>query len=275
MNIIILLFLIYLIYFMYNYFNNNCNNNYENFENDNDFGFIITRHVNSELTNKYWINCVECIRRFYKNKIIIIDDNSNKKFLNDYGKVFENCEVINSEFPGRGELLGYYYFYHRKFFNKAVIIHDSIFFNKHINFSNITDFKYLFYHHDHSFDEDNIIIPLLKKLNKPDMLLQNYHKKNKWHLCFGVQSIITHDFLVKLQEKHNFLELINHVDTRIKRMGLERIIGFLGTLEKPELYSDSALLGNIYRYIQWGYTYKQYLANKLEKLPLIKVWTGR
>ena len=27
----------------------------------NDFGFIITRHVNSELTNKYWNNCIQCL----------------------------------------------------------------------------------------------------------------------------------------------------------------------------------------------------------------------
>ena len=41
-------------------------------------GFIILRHVNSELTNKYWVNCYNCIRRHYpENKILIIDDNSN------------------------------------------------------------------------------------------------------------------------------------------------------------------------------------------------------
>ena len=39
-------------------------------------GFIILRNVNSELTNKYWIHCYNCIRKYYpENKIIIIDDN--------------------------------------------------------------------------------------------------------------------------------------------------------------------------------------------------------
>ena len=46
------------------------------------YGFIITRHVNSEKTNKYWNKCVRCIRAFYPlRKIIIIDDNSNQSFI--------------------------------------------------------------------------------------------------------------------------------------------------------------------------------------------------
>ena len=58
----------------------------------NEYGFIITRHVNSELTNKYWNNCVKCIRHFYPyRKIIIIDDNSKK----DYLKSFYNYENID------------------------------------------------------------------------------------------------------------------------------------------------------------------------------------
>ena len=36
------------------------------------FGFIITRHVNSEQTNKYWNHNVKLIRTFYPFKKIII-----------------------------------------------------------------------------------------------------------------------------------------------------------------------------------------------------------
>ena len=32
------------------------------------YGFIITRHVNSEKTNKYWNKCVRCIRTFLPSK---------------------------------------------------------------------------------------------------------------------------------------------------------------------------------------------------------------
>ena len=89
------------------------------------YGFIITRHVNSEITNKYWNHAIRCIRRFYPyRKIIIIDDNSNQLFVKpEYD--YKNIMVIKSEYPGRGELLPYYYFYKNKFFENAVILHDK------------------------------------------------------------------------------------------------------------------------------------------------------
>jgi len=72
-------------------------------------GFIILRHVNSSLTNNYWIRCYDSIRHFYpENSIIIIDDNSDLQFLTE--KKLDNTTVINSEYPKRGELLPYYYY---------------------------------------------------------------------------------------------------------------------------------------------------------------------
>jgi hypothetical protein len=98
------------------------------------YGFIITRHVNSEKTNKYWNHAVRSIRRFYPfRKIVIIDDNSNQAFVRaDYE--YKNIQIVQSEYPGRGELLPYYYFHKNKYFNNAVILHDSVFFHKRIHF---------------------------------------------------------------------------------------------------------------------------------------------
>ena len=68
----------------------------------NDYGFIITRHVNSELTNKYWNNCVQCLRRFYPyRKIVIIDDNSKKDLVipfYNYNNVFIAVIINNNNF---------------------------------------------------------------------------------------------------------------------------------------------------------------------------------
>ena len=98
--------------------------------NIDNYGFIITRHVNSEKTNMYWNRCVRCIRTFYPlKKIVIIDDNSDQSFVKDEFN-YRNVIHIQSEFPGRGELLPYYYFHKNKFFENAVIIHDSVFFHE-------------------------------------------------------------------------------------------------------------------------------------------------
>ena len=59
------------------------NQNIEPFSEIPELGFIITRHVNSEMTNKYWIESINNINLIYKNiPIVIIDDNSNYKFIN-------------------------------------------------------------------------------------------------------------------------------------------------------------------------------------------------
>ena len=65
-------------------------------------GFIILRHVNNELTNKYWQHCYDCIRIYYPEyPILIIDDNSNYEFITE--KLLYQTTIINSEYPKRGE----------------------------------------------------------------------------------------------------------------------------------------------------------------------------
>ena len=107
------------------------------------FGFIITRHVNSEKTNKYWNHAIKCLRTLYPlKKIIIIDDNSDSKYLKPEFN-YKNIEIIQSEFKGRGELLPYYYYIKYNFFSNAVIIHDSVFFHKKIHFELFKNIKLL------------------------------------------------------------------------------------------------------------------------------------
>ena len=58
------------------------------------FGFIISRHVNSEKTNKYWNQNVKLIRSHYPFKqIIIIDDNSNEEFIKSDFE-YQNITII-------------------------------------------------------------------------------------------------------------------------------------------------------------------------------------
>jgi len=103
----------------------------------NSFGFIIIRHVNSEKTNKYWNHSIKCLRRLYPFiKIIIIDDNSNYNYVKEDFN-YKNVETIRSEFKGRGEILPYYYYFKNKYFDNAVIIHDSVFFHKRVDFNKL------------------------------------------------------------------------------------------------------------------------------------------
>ena len=111
--------------------------------NGHDFGFIITRHVNSHKTNEYWNHSVKLLNYLYPSKkIILIDDNSNYEFVKQT-KDYQNLEIIQSEFPGTGELLPYYYFYKRHPFKHAVILHDSVFFHKRVSFEKLSKYHVL------------------------------------------------------------------------------------------------------------------------------------
>ena len=120
----------------------------------NDFGFIITRHVNSAKTNRYWNQCVKLIRTFYPFKqIVIIDDNSNQNFVKAQFP-YKNLTIINSEYPGRGEILPYIYLLKYKWFPSAVIIHDSCFIHRRIPFETFNMPVMPFWHH--IYDKENL-----------------------------------------------------------------------------------------------------------------------
>jgi len=252
------------------------------------YGFIITRHVNSEKTNKYWNKCIRCIRTFYPlRKIIIIDDNSNQNFIrSDYE--YNNIEIIQSEFHGRGELLPYYYFYKNHFFDNAIIIHDSIFFHKRINFETLIGLKVVPLWHFEA-DKENINKSLLisnklnnnyeiqKKLTLNDLILGLRH--HKWYGCFGVQSFINYNFLKFIEKKYNLFNLLHIVKNRQDRCSLERIFGVIFyTEEKHNLTKRKSLFGNIFNNVNWKYTFDDYendVKQKKISKSVVKVFTGR
>jgi hypothetical protein len=263
--------------------NKNVNNVYKN------FGFIITRHVNSPTTNKYWNQCVKCIRTFYPFiKIVIIDDNSDKQFVkSDFD--YKNVEIIESHFPKRGELLPYFYFLRRQFFENAIIIHDSVFFHKRIHFELFSKMGINvlpLWHFD--ADKENLnnslrissclnnSLEVQKSLSLNDILLGM--GKNKWYGVFGVQSFINLKFLMYLESKYKICNMIQSVKCREDRCCLERIMGCIFFTESRNLYKKKSLFGRIYDYQQWGYNYNNYVYDiKNKRLPksIIKIWTGR
>jgi hypothetical protein len=240
---------------------------------DSGLGFIILRHVNSEMTNNYWKESYNKIREFYPNsKIVIIDDNSDYKYIDEENKLI-NCDIIKSAYPKRGELLPYYYYYKNKFFNKAVIIHDSVFIQKRIDFSDNNDMKFLwcFYNRMYQGGEYKYGLHLLNKLNNKESLIDIYNKNPEWLGCFGAMSVINHDFLKNIVEKYNLFNIIDDITCRDHRCCLERVLAVIcyAELKKTESY-----FGVIFKYIKWGFNFENYKKYILQK-DIIKVWTGR
>jgi hypothetical protein len=260
------------------------------------YGFIVTRHVNSEKTNRYWNHCVKCIRRFYPyRKIVVIDDNSQQEFVKADGE-YRNVEFIQSEYPGRGELLPFVYFLRHHWFQKAVIVHDSVFFHKRVAFEKIGDPVIPLWHFD-SIHVDNhannmriggaLKAPghfVRERLHRSqDAVHSVTHRMDwkgldRWHGCFGVQCYIDYHFLQVVETKYGITNMIGSVTCRADRCSLERIMSVIFLLEHPALLRRKSLLGDIFGYLRFGYSYEEYEADlKAGKVlrPVIKVWTGR
>ena len=253
------------------------------------YGFIITRHVNSPTTNKYWNQSIKLIRTFYPfKKIVVIDDNSNYEFVKPEFN-YKNVEIIQSEYPKRGELLPYIYFLRHKWFDNAVILHDSVFIHKRIPFEKITLPVMPLWHHQ--YDKDNLgnllrissslknNMNLNKKLKGPEVNILGMADPDKFDLCFGVQSYINLRFLEMLEVKYKITNLISVINGRTDRCGLERIMGLLFSIECPKLNRIKSIFGHIHRHHRsFGYNFNDYINdfnNNRVYGSFIKVWTGR
>lgn len=241
-------------------------------------GFIIIRHVNNKITDYYWKECYTCIRKFYDNPILIIDDSSNKQFLNE--NIFlEKCTIIyDTEHKGAAELLPYYYFHKLKPFDTAVIIHDSIFIQSKLQFNlNLNENIRFLWSFNHYFNNEifDSIQNLTSSLAHNNDLIKLYQQKNNWIGSFGTMSVIRWSFLEKINEKHLiFSRLLPLIKNRSNRHALERILALIAYYNDENI--QSSFFGDIHTFFnKYDISFSDYLINDFTNYPIMKVWTGR
>jgi hypothetical protein len=250
--------------------------------------FIVLRHVNNETTNDYWQESCEKINQYYPDKhIFVIDDHSKTEYLNQT-RSLKNITVIQSEFsPGKGEILPYYYFHKYKWDTHAIVFHDSVyikdaFFDESHLPSRV---KFLWHTDNHTWDSRYREALMIKGLKDSKPLLDYYlTQRHSWALCFGVMSIVSHEFLETINTKYDFFNvLVPQINTRDDRMRLERIYGVICCFEcKDELLNDKSYIGDINIINKWDYTWEKY-KNAIENqrlkqeypYALVRVFTGR
>jgi len=234
------------------------------------FGFIVLRHVNSSETNEYWMYSYDCIRKFYPdNLIVFIDDASDETYLTH--KQMHNTFIIKSEFPKRGELLPYYYYSKYKFFDMAIILHDSVFINYFIDFQ-VDTYRMLWNFPNDicpNYEDQNHILSQLDNNRE----LFEFRDTYCWYGCFGSMCVIRHDYLHKINEKHDFSKLLPVVTNRFNRQTFERVISIL--LSKNNV--SEAFFGYIRWYMPGSNDYSVRFSDRqsFNEFPLVKVWTGR
>jgi len=234
-------------------------------------GFIILRHVNSAKTNIYWQMCYDCVRRFYpENPIVIIDDNSNPAFLTQ--KTLYKTNIVQSVFPKRGELLPYLYLLKYRYFETAVVLHDSVFINKWIDFR--TDKYKFFWTFEHIYDRVSEEEVIVRSFHNTD-LLDFFKNKWGWSGCFGAMAVVNTSFLMTVNAHFNFGIFIGLITNRTARMCFERVFAMILQYVdgKQNARSTRIIFGDIHQYCPYGIPFE--LKTNYSHLPITKVWSGR
>ena len=237
------------------------------------FGYIVLRHVNSEETNEYW---KECLRRIWKvdseASIVVIDDNSDASFVDE---MIGGHTVVHSENEevGSAELLPYLLLLRHKWFDRAVIVHDSVFFNSYLSFDHVKEFEFL-WSFKHDWNKEQNEKGLINELECSEELLSFYDRKDAWKGGFGAMSCIQLSFLEAINEKFKLFQLVPFIKRRFERMAFERIIGILCCYMSKE--RNHGRFGDLHRYFIGNEGQIQFSEiEKFDFLPVVKCWTAR
>ena len=244
--------------------------------------FVILRHIRTQRDNDLWISSYNSIRKFYTNKIIIIDDNSAINTVD--GKLI-NTEIIKSEFNGAGEILPYYYFLKYKWADRMVFLHDSMFLNRPFRDSELDgQIKFHWYFEGtgiSDFRKINNYLSILKYASEMQAFITD--TGTSWYGCFGATAICDLTTIQYLDEEYGiFTNLVLHIKTRKDRETFERVFGIVLYYEGILTDNNCSNFGNILKYpgaFESENNNYETAANILRQkgydTAIMKVWRGR
>jgi hypothetical protein len=250
---------------------------------DKSYVFVILRHLRNTRDNDLWISSYNSIRKYYTNKIIIIDDNSAVNTVD--GKLI-NADIIKSEFPGAGEILPYYYFLKFKWADRMIFLHDSMFINRPFR-NNELDGEIKFHWH---FDNGDIndfrkITSYLSLVNNgKDIQAFATDPDVKWRGCFGATTICDLTTIQYLDTEYKiFTNLVLSIRTRKDREAFERVFGIIiyyeGLFDGNDKCSNyGSILGYPGAFESENNNYETaslIVKQKSYDTAILKVWRGR
>jgi hypothetical protein len=247
-------------------------------------GFIIIRHVNSNASDHFWKECYNCIRKFYDNPILIIDDSSNRAFLTENLRLVNAQVVYDTTHKGAAEFLSYFYFHQLRPFDSAVVLMDSVFLQSRLNISaEPVQFLWTFEHAydvwaQPAYDINGMIV----KLPHGKELVALHGQIQNWKACFGTMSIIQWEALDRMNQKYRLWDFIlPKVGSRPDRMAMERVLGiltchFFGRQAMATVFGDIFAYYNSHHQTAFNVGWLDYVNNpKLKSMPAVKIWSGR
>jgi len=225
-----------------------------------DLLFVMLRHVNSSMSDcdKVWQKSYKSIRKFYNNKIVIVDNNSDYNLINNNINL-ENCETFNNHYYDTRIFAPLLYLLYVDF-NKAVVIHDGVIFQKYVDFSKFQNVKYIWHFDTKLYDNDFLISNQLNVLENNNVLL-NMLRNKTYTGCMGCCFAIEKQFLQTLENKYKISNLKNVIDNQEKAIAFERTFSILCCSEFKNIIDDISYEGEI-RDMVWGYIYQHYISGQ-------------
>lgn len=222
-----------------------------------DLIFVILRHVTKAMdnSNDIWQECYKSIRNFYKNKIVIIDNNSDKTILL-LNITLENCEIIDFE-NYQNRLFSPFLFLLNYDFNRAIILHDGCIIQKYVDFSQFIDCKYIWHFDTKLYDNSYLIERQLNSLENNQELVNIFRKKN-FTGCMGCCIGIDKTFLVNMEKKYKISNLKNIIINQEEAIAFERTLSVLCFSLSTNIANDLSFEGEI-KDMVWGYIYKHFV----------------
>lgn len=233
------------------------------------FSFIISSCVRNIIHLNQLERCLSSIRKYHENKIFIINDsdveyeNSIYTLINKYN----NIHVINTILKGSADQQCFKFIIEDIDTNERyIIIQDSMLINSYLdNIEKINDIQFLWHFTNHITDWDIINEPITQYNTEHNIithtdllknhLVKNYYKneifqkyalnclidKTTWCGCFGNCCIINKQFLIKMNNEVNFVDLfVNNTSNRDRRMN-ESIFALI-----CHFYSPNVVFSNSY-----------------------------
>lgn len=249
---------------------------------DKSYVFVILRHLRNTRDNDLWISSYNSIRKFYTNKIVIIDDNSAVNTVD--GKLV-NAEVIKSDFNGAGEILPYYYFLKYKWADRMIFLHDSMFINRPFRDTELEGDIKFHWHFDgggiNDFRQINNFISLLKNYSEIKAFATDLD--TKWYGCFGATTICDLATIQYLEEEYGlFNGLVFTIRTRKDREAFERVFGIVlyyeGIFNDDKCSNFGSIIGYPGAFESENANYEtasHVLRQKGYDTAIMKVWRGR
>jgi hypothetical protein len=231
------------------------------------FGFLIPCHVVSQDSFQTFCECISGLQRLYPEIPKILFYNKQTSFdisQLEFIQKDPTIRLITTRYC-EGEMNVYKHYYEEKYFDMAILLHDSFVLKKQFqNLDAIEDINYIWnftnhrvhwhiveqpkteYNKQHNIKNlDDLILHLVTKSfdHSSDFykyFMDIYHKKDKWVGCYGSLSIIRHDFLKQVQEKTQIFNVIPNIKDKWDRVSMESILtlAFQYTLGKTPIAYD-------------------------------------